>query len=257
MSGIDLMRFTSEEFGLVRAVELDGKTWLVGKDVAAALGYDAPKNAVQKHVDEEDRILANAGTRHCFGAEFDYKTLGQRGGWLINESGLYSLILSSKLPGARRFKRWVTSEVLPSVRRHGAYLGAEALEAFKKDPDSVVRLSRAIVQEHEQRVAAEARVREMEPKARLYDMAMESSTTFSLSQCCAVLGLPFGHVTLVRRLRSMGVLKPDNTPVREYLDNGCFAVRERSIRMRDGTVKVLRSTRAYQRGLDWLCRTFR
>lgn len=249
MSDVGLMRFVSEEFGLVRAVELDGKPWLVGKDVAAALGYANQNRDIIRHVDEEDRQMVK--TQYQNGID-----LGQRGGWLVNESGLYSLILSSKLPGARRFKRWVTSEVLPSVRRRGAYLSDKALEEFKKDPDSIVRLSRAIVQEHEQRLVAESRCREMEPKARLYDMAMESSTTLTLSQCCAVLGLPFGNVTLVRRLRDMGVLKPDNTPVREYLDNGCFAVRVRPIRMRDGTVRTLRSTRVYQRGLDWLCRTF-
>lgn len=249
MSDVGLMRFVSEEFGLVRAVELDGKPWFVGKDIAAALGYVNTKKAIADHVDEEDKLKSD-------GVPIRDPMGRNQHPIIINESGLYSLILSSKLPGARRFKRWVTSEVLPSVRRRGAYLSDKALEEFKKDPDSIVRLSRAIVQEHEQRLVAESRCREMEPKARLYDMAMESSTTLTLSQCCAVLGLPFGNVTLVRRLRDMGVLKPDNTPVREYLDNGCFAVRERPIRMRDGTVRTLRSTRVYQRGLDWLCRIF-
>lgn len=79
---------------------INNEPWFVGKDVAQVLGYEAPKNAIPTHVDEDDRILVNAETQHRFSAEFDYKALGQRGGWLINESGLYSLILSSKLPGA-------------------------------------------------------------------------------------------------------------------------------------------------------------
>ncbi len=110
----DVQIFNHEEFGKIRGVMIDDIPYFVGKDVAKALGYKDTKHAVLDHVDEEDRI--NSKTQGQNAPEF-----GQRGAWLINESGLYSLILSSKLPSAKMFKRWVTSEVLPSIRKTGEY----------------------------------------------------------------------------------------------------------------------------------------
>ena len=98
--------FENEEFGSVRTMEINGEPYFVGKDVAEILGYANTSKALIDHVDDEDKL--NNET---------LSSLGQRGGWLINESGLYSLILSSKLPNAKKFKRWVTSEVLPSIRK--------------------------------------------------------------------------------------------------------------------------------------------
>lgn len=109
--------FSSDEFGSVRTVMIDGNPWFVGKEVAAILGYERDTKAVVDHVDEDDRIMVDGKTQSQFGIE-----LGQRGGWLINESGLYSLIMLSKMPSARRFKRWVTSEVLPTIRKTGGYI---------------------------------------------------------------------------------------------------------------------------------------
>lgn len=95
----------------------DGEPWFVGKDVAEILGYERPTKSVVDHVDEDDRLMLDGKTQSQFGIE-----LGQRGGWIINESGLYSLILSSKLETAKAFKHWVTAEVLPSIRKHGEYV---------------------------------------------------------------------------------------------------------------------------------------
>lgn len=108
--------FNHEQFGEIRGVMIDGVPYFVGKDVAKALEYERATKAVVDHVDEEDRKMIDGKTQSRFGIE-----LGQRGGWLINESGLYSLILTSKLPKAKEFKRWVTSEVLPSIRKTGKY----------------------------------------------------------------------------------------------------------------------------------------
>lgn len=119
----DLQIFNSPEFWKVRAVELDGEPWFVGKDVATALGYQNPSKALADHVDDEDKLNNES-----------LSSLGQRGGWLINESGVYSLIFSSKLPDAKKFKRWVTSEVLPSIRKTGTYLTPEA----KKEVEDIV-----------------------------------------------------------------------------------------------------------------------
>lgn len=111
-----LQIFNNPEFGEVRTTVIDGEPWFVGKDVAAALGYERESKAVVDHVDEDDRTMIDGKTQSRFGIE-----LGQRGGWLINESGLFSLVLGSKLPSAKQFKHWVTSEVLPTIRKTGSY----------------------------------------------------------------------------------------------------------------------------------------
>ena len=111
----DLQVFNNPEFGDIRVVEVDGEPWFVGKDMAEALGYQNPSKALADHVDDEDKLNNES-----------LLSLGQRGGWLINESGVYSLIFSSKLESAKKFKRWVTAEVLPAIRKHGAYIAPNA-----------------------------------------------------------------------------------------------------------------------------------
>lgn len=102
--------FTSKEFGTVRTIVKDGEPWFVGKDVSEILGYERTTKVISERIDDDDKFMVSSKTQSQFGIE-----LGQRGGWLINESGLYSLILGSKLPKAKTFKRWVTSEVLPTI----------------------------------------------------------------------------------------------------------------------------------------------
>ena len=108
--------FTNDKFGKIRTVEIDGEPWFVGKDVAVALGYTNPSKALTDHVESDDKLNNES-----------LSSLGQRGGWLINESGLYSLILSSKLPSAKEFKRWVTSDILPTIRKTGGYVNNDDL----------------------------------------------------------------------------------------------------------------------------------
>lgn len=136
----EIQLFKHEEFGELRTVEINNEVWFVGKDVAEILGYSNPSEALQDHVDAEDKL--NSKTLSSF--ELD---LGQRGGWLINESGVYSLVFSSKLPSAKRFKHWVTHDVRPSIRKTGGYFaGSKELQAiFMLDSRTV---------EHEQRITA-------------------------------------------------------------------------------------------------------
>ncbi len=248
-----LVEFMHQDFGAVRGIEINGEPWLVGKDVARALGYKDTVNALKAHVDEEDRM----------GWQITTPSRGQQKTVIINESGLYSLVLGSKLPAARKFKRWVTSEVLPSIRRNGACMAPSLLDQVMAEPEFLFvvfdrlqaeRKGRQRAERHVQRL--EERLEEMEPKAKFYDMAMTSRTTVSLAQAAAILNLRYGNVTLVRVLREMGVLKADNTPTREYLDRGYFTVKEKSISTCDG-VKILRSTRVYQKGLSWMARVLR
>lgn len=123
--------FRCEEFGEIRTLNIDGEPWFVGKDIAVSLGYSNPQKAVRDHVFEEDRTVNESFTVN--GTPIT----------LINESGLYSLILSSKLPSAKKFSRWVTSEILPSLRKNGAYMTAETLYKTMSDPRELAKLLKA------------------------------------------------------------------------------------------------------------------
>ena len=130
----DLKIFENPAFGQVRTLEREGEPWFVGKDVAQALGYSNTRDALDRHVDDEDKntVVNPDGNR------------GNPNMIIVNESGLYSLVLSSKLPTAKAFKRWITSEVIPSIRKHGAYIMPDTLEQMIADPDTTIRLLTAI-----------------------------------------------------------------------------------------------------------------
>ena len=139
----DLKIWENPEFGELRIVEMNGEPWMVGKDVATALGYSNASKAVAVHVDDDDKrfemlTMADSQNRNVPGAT---KTA------LINESGLYSLVLSSKLPTAKKFKRWVTSEVLPSIRKHGAYMTPQKIEEALLNPDTIISLAQQLKEE--------------------------------------------------------------------------------------------------------------
>ena len=117
--------FNNAEFGEVRIFDKNGEPWFVGRDVCNILGYANASKAIADHIDIDEKLYNES-----------LSSLGQRGGWLINESGLYSLILSSKLPNAKRFKHWVTSEILPSIRKHGMY----ATDELINNPDVFIQV---------------------------------------------------------------------------------------------------------------------
>ncbi len=168
----ELQIYKNAELGSVRAVAIGGEVYFVGKDVAEILGYANPSKALSDHVDDEDKLNNES-----------LSSLGQRGGWLINESGLYSLILSSKLPSARKFKRWVTSEVLPSIRRHGMYatddlianpdLAIAAFTALKQERERTRQLSETIAVQNQQ-------IAEMQPKVSCYDIVLQCRDVLSI-----------------------------------------------------------------------------
>lgn len=135
----DLQIFKNPEFGSVRAIEINGEPWFVGKDVAEILGYTNASKALADHVDTEDKLSNES-----------LSSLGQRGGWLINESGLYSLILSSRMPKAKEFKRWVTSEVLPAIRKTGAYAAPGTITNALSEMHAAMNQMRALLQEMQQ-----------------------------------------------------------------------------------------------------------
>lgn len=188
----ELMIFNNPEFGEIRTVEVNGEPWLVGKDVAQALGYSNTKDAVSRHVDTEDKR----------GARFPTPS-GQQEMTIINESGLYSLVLGSKLPSAKKFKRWVTSEVLPSIRKNGMYL-------LPKDYPSALR---ALADSEEQRMALECTnatlaaenerqaqvIAEFEPIRQYVDTILESPDALATSQIAADYGMSAQELNKILR----------------------------------------------------------
>lgn len=171
----ELKIFNSPEFGQVRTITLDGEPWFVGKDVADALGYSNSRDALARHVDDEDKtsvVIPDTGS--------NYKSKTT----LINESGLYGLVLSSKLPTAKKFKHWVTREVLPAIRKHGAYLTPEKVEEALLNPDTLIRLATELKEERALRKAAELDaasakqlIGELKPKADYTDRILSSKGT--------------------------------------------------------------------------------
>ena len=243
--------FTNPEFGSVRTVELDGEPWLVGKDVAEALGYTNPQKAIRDHVDEEDRTVNESFTVN--GTPIT----------LINESGLYSLVLSSKLPGAKKFRRWVTSEVLPSIRRHGAYMTPDTLRQAMADPELLYRLVTGLRDEHAARLAAEADCQALaeeneaaRPKARFADAVADSDRCILVGDLAKLLkqnGLDIGAKRLFARLREEGYLiRRDgadyNMPTQKAMELGLFRVKETSIVHADGRVTVSKTPKVTGKG---------
>lgn len=182
----DIQIFNNPEFGEIRTVEINGEPWLVGKDVTTVLGYQNGSRDINRHVDEEDR------------KEFSIDDGSQnRNMTIINESGLYSLVLSSKLPGAKKFKRWVTSEVLPSIRKHGAYMTPETLQAALLNPDVMIQLCQQLKSEQEKNMELQADNSRltvqnaiMAPKADYFDELVERNTLTNFRETAKELGVP-------------------------------------------------------------------
>lgn len=169
----DLQIFKNEEFGEIRVIEIDNEPWFVGRDVVKALGYEISKTTsytkyINQYCNQEDIKNYNKETQFCYRIELDYKELGQRGGLLINEYALYDLALESPLPSAKKFKRWITHEVLPSIRKHGAYMTDDILERTLEDPDFLINLLTNLKEEKEKRKLAEERASRLIHNRRTY-----------------------------------------------------------------------------------------
>ena len=180
MTDNEIILFKHEEFGEIRTLNIDGEPWFVGKDIAVVLGYSAPRNAIQAHVDNEDKTTALI---QCTGSEYKSNAV------IINESGLYSLILSSKLPSAKKFKHWVTAEVLPSLRKHGAYFTAETLHKTMSDPRELAKLLTALADEQDKRRKLEEENAFLSVKARYYDRILHSKNSVPVTQIAKDYGM--------------------------------------------------------------------
>ena len=244
--------FENAEFGSVRTMEIEGEPYFVGKDVVGILGYQNGSRDINRHVDEEDRQKTMV-----YDGNQNKETI------VINESGLYSLILSSKLPNAKKFKHWVTSEVLPTIRRHGAYMTDSTLEQALTSPDFLIKLATELKNEKEQRKALEEKVEQDKPKV-LFANAVETAKTSILVGDLAKLikqnGVDIGQKRLFEYLRENGYLMKSgnskNMPTQKGMSLGLFEVKERTISNPDGTVRVTKTTKVTGKGQTYFINKF-
>lgn len=145
----ELKTFTNTDYGKLSIIIVDNEFWFIGKTIAQMLGYERPNNAVNKYVESDDRKYFKKSDVESLLPQNEVLEIPNRGVTLINESGLYSLVLASKLPSARKFQRWVTSEVLPSIRKHGAYMTKEVIEQTLLNPDFIIKLATELKEEQE------------------------------------------------------------------------------------------------------------
>lgn len=251
--------FSNEEFGSIRRVEVNGEFWLVGKDVAKALGYENQNRDIVRHVDEEDRRMLDGETQYQNGIE-----LGQRGGWIINESGLYSLVLSSKLPSAKKFRRWVTSEVLPSIRKHGAYMTPETLEAAILNPDYLLKVATALKEETDKRKALESKVQADAPKVLFADSVAASTSTILIGELAKILrqnGVDMGEKRLFQWMRENGYLvkrngSDQNMPTQMSMELGILKVKETVVCHSDGHTTISKTPKVTGKGQTYFLNKF-
>lgn len=214
----NLQIFKNTEFGEIRTITIGNEPWFVGKDVAEVLGYTNPQKAVRDHIDDEDKTVN------------DLFSVNGTKGVLINESGLYSLILSSKLPKAKEFKRWVTSEVLPAIRKHGVY----AVDEVLNNPDMLIAALTELKTERAKRAELEAENTEMKPHAILGKAITTANTSILIGDFAKILrqnGVNIGAKRLFQWLREHGYLirrkgSDWNMPTQKSVELKLFEIKE-------------------------------
>lgn len=238
--------FNSAEFGSIRTAKINNDIYFVGKDVADALGYVDTNKAVSMHVDDEDKKL-NDKTSPSF---------GQRGATLINESGLYSLVLSSKLESAKRFKRWITADVLPALRRTGSY--------SLNIPQTLPEALRAYADEVEQHNKTKALVEAQRPKVLFADAVSTSDTDILVGDLAKLLnqnGYTVGQNRLFEQLRNEGYLisrkgNSYNMPTQRAMEMGLFRIKETAITHSDGRVSLNKTPKVTGKGQQYFINRF-
>ena len=232
----NLQIFKSTEFGTIRTVMANNEPWFVGKDITDILGYQNGTRDINRHVDEDDRQNYQNGTFES-----------NRGLTIINESGLYSLILSSKMPKAKEFKRWVTSEVIPAIRKTGGYIAGSENMTDAEIMAKAVLVAQSTIQQRDQRIKElESDVAAAKPKVLFADAVSASDSTILIGDLAKILkqnGYNTGQKRLFQWLRDNGYLikrqgADYNSPTQRSMELGLFRVKETPIIHADGHVTV-------------------
>ena len=248
----ELQVFTNDSFGAVRTVEVEGVPYFVGKDIAEILGYSDTNKAIAMHVDDEDKILNDKSS----------PSFGQRGATLINESGLYSLVLSSKLPKAKEFKHWVTSEILPTIRKHGAYMTEQTLEQALTSPDFLIKLATQLKEEKERNAALETVVNKQnelldrsKPLVCFANCVKTADTSILVGELAKILrqnGVEIGQNRLFEWLRANGYLiksgSDRNMPTQYSVERGLFEIKETVVSHADGHTSINKTPKVTGKG---------
>lgn len=242
----ELQVFNHPQFGTVRAVEIQGEPWLVGKDVAESLGYTNPRKAIIDHVEPEDKGVTKCDTLG-----------GNQNLTVINESGLYSLVFGSKLPEAKKFKHWVTSEVLPSIRRDGGYMHTSP------DMTDEEIMARAILLGQKKIEEQAKRIQEMRPKEIFADRVSASESSILVGDLAKLLkqnGVDMGQKRLFRWLRDKGYLIKYgisyNLPTQRSMELGLFEIKETTITHSDGHISISKTVKVTGKGQVYFVNKF-
>ncbi len=249
MSNLQLFNF---EGNRVRTLKINDEPYFVGKDVASILGYSNTRDALNKHVDSEDKNTV---------AIHDGITRGNPNQVVINESGLYSLILSSKMPNAKRFKHWVTSEVLPAIRKHGAYMTDEKAFDVVNNKDGLASL---LQQAADQLRAKDIQIEKMKPKALFADSVATSKSTVLIGELAKILrgnGVDIGATRLFRWMREHGYLinrkgSDWNMPTQRSMNLGLFKIKETTINHSNGTTSISKTPKVTGKGQQYFINKF-
>ena len=232
--------FSNERFGKIRTVVQNGEPWFVGKDVAIALGYAKPENALSAHVDVDDKT-----TTLIQGTGSNYKTTAT----IINESGVYALVFSSKLPAAKEFKHWVTHDVLPTIRKTGGYLGnVDGMSDLEILGRAMMIYKRTVEEQNKQ-------IEEMKPKAEFADRVTKSADNILMRQMAKLLcdkGYSIGEKRLYQLLRDQKILMKNNEPYQQYVDKGYFVVQEGTYTTPNDKQRLYHTTKVTPAGQIWL-----
>ena len=249
--------FESPEFGEIRTMMIDDEPWFVGKDIAEVLGYGNTRDALANHVDEEDKTMIQK-------SEIPTLEIPNRGLIIINESGLYSLIMSSKLPTAKRFKRWVTSEVLPSIRKNGGYIAGQETMSDEELMAKALLVAQnkiaerdAIIQRQQMRIEADR------PKAVFADAVSASRNSILIRDLAKMIcqnGYKIGQNRLFDWMRDNGYLikhgSSRNLPKQKYIEQGLFEIKETTIVDGSGFNKTKTTTKVTGKGQIYFVNKF-
>lgn len=248
----ELEIFKNEEFGEIRIVLIENEPWFVGRDVAIALGYAKPENAIATHVEKEDRYTTTL--KQGNGTNLTSKTT------LINESGIYSLIFGSKLESAKRFKNWVTSEVLPTIRKHGAYMTDEKAFDVLHNANGLADL---LQQAAEQLKQKDVQIERMKPKVLFADAVASSKNSILIGELSKIIkanGYDIGQRRLFSWMRDNGYLMKSgeayNQPTQKSMDLGLMEIKKSTINNPDGSIRTTTTTKITGKGQVYFVNKF-
>ena len=235
--------FENEQFGKIRTINQDGDPWFVAADVCRALEIQNSRDALSR-LDSDEKGVALTDT---LGGKQEMAT--------VNEPGLYSLVLGSRKPEARQFKRWITHEVIPAIRKHGMYATPETAEQILNDPDFLIKTLETLKQERAARIQAEETNRLNAPKVLFADCVAQAETDILIGELAKLLkqnGMEVGQNRLFERLRKEGfIMKNSTMPTQRAMEMGLFRVIERSITQPNGTTRITQTTKVTGKGQQY------